>query len=69
MIINPNPAEYIVDVGRETHLACASHCGGIISLARMAGVPVNIIELDRGHMFDCEVCDLQESQRRKCHLV
>ena len=67
MIITRWPAEYIVDVGRETHLACASHCGGIVSLARMAGVNVNIIELDRSHMFECEVCDLQESQRRTCH--
>ncbi len=66
MIINPRPAEYIVDVGRETHLACAHHCSGIISLARMAGVPVNIIELERDHQFECEVCDLLESQTLPC---
>ena len=67
MILTTNPAEYVVDVGRETHLACAHHCGGIIQLARIAGVPIDIIELDTGHMFECEVCDLLESQGLKCH--
>ena len=67
MIITLNPAEYIVDVGRETHLACARHCGGIVHLARVGGVHVNIIELDTGHMFRCEVCDLLESQAAACH--
>jgi len=67
MIIIANPAEYIVDVGRETHLACARHTGGIIQMARMAAVPINIIELDTGHMFECEVCDLQLSQGHPCH--
>ena len=67
MIIRANPAEYIVDVGRETHLACARHTGGIINLARIADVHINIIELDTGHLFGCEVCDLQESQGLACH--
>jgi len=67
MIIIANPAEYIVDVGRETHLACARHTGGIVQMARMADVHVNIIELDTGHMFECEVCDLQMSTGQTCH--
>jgi hypothetical protein len=58
MIITTHPADYIVDVGRETHLTCANHCGGIIQLARIADVPVSFVELDTGHMFVCEVCDL-----------
>jgi hypothetical protein len=67
MIIIANPAEYIVDVGRETHLTCARHTGGIIQMARIADVSINIIELDTGHMFECEVCDLQHSQGHPCH--
>jgi hypothetical protein len=67
MIIISNPAEYIVDVGRETHLACARHTGGIIHMAPIADVHVNIIELDTSHMFHCEVCDLMESQGQPCH--
>jgi hypothetical protein len=67
MIIITHPAEYIVDVGRETHLACARHTGGIVQMARMADVHVNIVELDTTHMFGCEVCDLQTSQGLPCH--
>ena len=66
MIITAYPAEYIVDVGRETHLTCARHCGGIIQMARAADVPVSFVELDTGHMFECEVCDLL-NDRMPCH--
>jgi hypothetical protein len=67
MIISTHPAEYIVDVGRETHLTCALHCGAIIQMAHEAEVAVNVIELDTGHMFECEVCDLLRQQRVPCH--
>jgi hypothetical protein len=66
MIITTHPADYIVDVGRETHLTCAHHAGGIIQLARIACVPVSIIELDTDHMFECEVCDLLNLTPQSC---
>jgi hypothetical protein len=58
MIITAYPAQYVVDIGPNTHLTCANHCGSIIQLARLADVPVSIVELDTGHMFVCQVCDL-----------
>ena len=67
MIISLNPAEYRVHVGGLTHTACARHCGGIVSLARMAGVTVNIRELQPGHQWECEVCDVIASVRVPCH--
>lgn len=67
MIIQAHAADYIVDLGADSHLACARHTQGMIHMARIAQVPISIIELDTGHMFYCEVCDLQESQGVRCH--
>ena len=67
MIIRANPAEYCVHVGGLTHTACATHTTGIVSLARMAQVPVNIRELHPGHEWECEVCDVIASVRVPCH--
>ena len=66
MIITAYPAEYVVDVGRETHLVCGHHCGGLIHLARMARVPCDIFDLDLAHMFGCEVCEVMSSQAQPC---
>ena len=67
MIIRPDSAQYTVFVGRETHMTCAQHCAGIISLARIAGVPVHVAEMPPMGPFSCEVCEVIETAGEPCH--